>query len=289
MKVLLPEKGLVGPCFGVIRGLRMIKSAIHSVEKNGGRIVYHEYYMTKSSLRYAKLLEEAGLPVRSVESPDYGACDILSISPYGAPPSAFAKDMISQNRLLDSTCPIVAIFYQQVAEMTKQHRQVLIIGSKDDYESQTALKYSQGKATIISSCKDLDVLNWQDDFVILSQTTFPRDLFFEIVDKIRERASKAPVIIETGCPAWRKRVSASVKLGKDCQTLVIIGDDDSSFCSYVERLLSNTPRKIVRLDPDGELPDIATISTWAEPIGIVSSVSVTEPVIEKLKNKLEGI
>ncbi|MBN2160064.1 MAG: 4-hydroxy-3-methylbut-2-enyl diphosphate reductase [Spirochaetes bacterium] len=130
--------------------------------------------------------------------------------------------------LINLTCPRVAKVQSIINKYSAMGHHTVITGDADHAEVAGLMSYASGNVTVLSDIGDTASLPVSDAYLVVSQTTFDRQLFKKIVGRIQARYQNVTVV-DTICDATRDRqedVSLGIMNGID--TLVVVGGKNSA-------------------------------------------------------------
>jgi len=113
---------------------------------------------------------------------------------HGEPPSTYKMAEQNSIRIIDATCPVVLQLQKKILkhykEMNPLNSQIVIFGKMGHAEVNGLVGQTDGKAIVIEKITDLDLLDFNKNIYLFSQTTMSVDDFKEIVEEIQKRIHK---------------------------------------------------------------------------------------------------
>jgi 4-hydroxy-3-methylbut-2-enyl diphosphate reductase len=208
-----------GFCSGVKRAVDLAFEASKANERvyTYGPIVHNEQVVEK--------LKNIG--VETINELNDGINGTVIIRSHGISPKEYN---ILEDRaiyFIDGTCPLVKKIHKDVEEYKKQGYHMVIIGDKDHPEVKGIIGFAGEDYTVINGIDDISNIPLYSNIVVVSQTTYLREKWQTITERIKE-VIKDAVIIDTICYATKNRQLETEKLAKESDLMLIIGGRDSS-------------------------------------------------------------
>lgn len=213
-----------GFCFGVRRAVEIAEKA---AEKHGkvytlGELIHNEAAVEE--------LHKKG--VCAVNSVDEAAGEVLIIRSHGVPKSEKEKADRLCKAVLDATCPYVAKIHGIVSGLS-ENGSVIVLGDENHPEVVGIMGNSSPKAFAAKSFEEVDELfnsgaiGENDEVSLVVQTTFDREKFLDISQRIREKYPRVQ-IYSTICNATAGRQESTRELAKRAALMVVVGGKSSS-------------------------------------------------------------
>ena len=267
-----------GFCFGVKRA---VDSVYEQIEKGGsiytyGPIIHNE--------QVVKELEDKG--VKIIVSPDEleGISEgTVIIRSHGV--SREIYDMINARglKIVDATCPFVKKIHEIVKQESTQGRHIAVIGSREHPEVKGIVSYIEGDFTVIENEDEANDFTMPDnrELCVVSQTTFNRNKFQELVEIFKEKGYHV-IVANTICNATEERQTEAKRIASCVDAMIVIGGAGSSntqkLYEICKRECDNT-QYIQTLD-DLVLNSIESIKC----VGITAGASTPKKIIQEVQN-----
>ncbi len=187
--------------------------------------------------------------------------------------------------VIDATCPKVKKTHRICEDLAVNFQRVFIVGMKSHPEVKGILSRARGKGKIISSVEDVNAIPEFDDAGVLTQTTFRKSKFFEIVSEMIKKA-KVLKIHNTICEETVNRQKELYKIVKDVELLIVVGGRNSS---NTKRLYEMGKEQLETHHI--EIPEEIKYK-WLKgktKIGIVTGASTPLDLIEEVENKIRDL
>jgi len=174
-----------GFCFGVVYAIEKVEEYLNQ-EHNLyclGDIVHNN--------EEVKRLESKGL-----QTIDYSQLKELKntkvlIRAHGEPPETYKIALNNNIQLIDASCPVVLKLQSKIKngfdQIEKENGQLIIFGKKGHAEVNGLVGQTNGKAIVISSIDELDVIDFSRPISLFSQTTKSLKDFNLIIEEIKKR------------------------------------------------------------------------------------------------------
>jgi len=186
MQVTIDENS--GFCFGVVYAIAMAEDEL----ENSGQL-YCLGDIVHNDMEVARL-ENKGLQIINHEQlQDLRDCKVL-IRAHGEPPETYKLAIQNNIELIDASCPVVLKLQNRVKTAFDKTQpndgQMVILGKPGHAEVRGLLGQTGGEAIVITSDEDLDKIDFTRPIQFYSQTTKSTQLFYDLKQKIIQRAEK---------------------------------------------------------------------------------------------------
>ncbi len=268
-----------GFCAGVERAVDIVNRAIELFDSP--IYVKHEVVHNKFVI---KSLEEKG--VKFIE--DINVVPKKSILIYSAHGVSLKvrEDAESRNlKIFDATCPLVTKVHIEVHKHSELGRDVVLIGHNGHPEIEGTMgqyKSKTGHIHLIETIDDINnlVIN-NNDLAYVTQTTLSIDDTEQIIERLIKKFPniKAPIKDDI-CYATQNRQDAVKSILKFCDSLIVIGSDNSSNSRRLTELAAknNIPSYLIDNKGDINLDNFKDRKV----IGITAGASAPEILINEV-------
>lgn len=268
-----------GFCAGVERAVDIVNRAIELFDSP--IYVKHEVVHNKFVI---KSLEEKG--VKFIE--DINVVPKKSILIYSAHGVSLKvrEDAESRNlKIFDATCPLVTKVHIEVHKHSELGRDVVLIGHDGHPEIEGTMgqyKSKTGHIHLVETIDDIDnlVIN-NNDLAYVTQTTLSIDDTEQIIERLIKKFPniKAPIKDDI-CYATQNRQDAVKSILKFCDSLIVIGSDNSSNSRRLTELAAknNIPSYLIDNKGDINLDNFKDRKV----IGITAGASAPEILINEV-------
>lgn len=275
----------LGYCMGVRRA---IESAERALEEYRGKKVCSlgPLIHNRSALDD---LEKKGLHILDESRADTAGSDcVVIIRAHGISP-ALKSRLVRQNAvLIDSTCPRVTVSQKRAAEFSKKGCPVILAGDRGHAEVEGIKGYAESGFYCIEN-----LLEAQNTFpermdlhaLLLCQTTFSPGEFDKITDYLKSKISHLEVI-NTICPATKKRQDALFKLSERVDGVVVVGGKKSANTVRLFQKASSLVPHAVHIERASEIP---LFFKNLETVGVTAGASTPDSVIDEVVSALRSM
>ncbi len=209
-----------GFCFGVREA---IEKAEKAAEARNEKI--YSYGPLIHNKQVTDQLEEKGIQV--INDPNEAERgDAVIIRSHGV--GKWLYEIAEQKgwRLIDATCPFVARIHELVRTAEEKGERVLIVGDASHPEVKGINGWCSDAAVIVGNAEEIPELEDEHLFVV-AQTTIPKSLFHEVLEKLREQG-KSLSVNHTICSATENRQKSCMETAQKVELMLVLGDRKSS-------------------------------------------------------------
>jgi (E)-4-hydroxy-3-methyl-but-2-enyl pyrophosphate reductase len=152
----------------------------------------------------------------------------IAIRTHGIPVDELRRVKECAARVINLTCPRVARVQSIIKKHSAGGSHTIITGDRDHAEVVGLKSYAAAGFTVVSDIAETEAIPPADSYLVVSQTTFDRELFKKIVGRVQATRLNVTVF-DTICDSTRLRqedVIAGILAGTD--TLVVVGGKNSA-------------------------------------------------------------
>jgi len=224
--------------------------------------------------------------VTSLSEIPKGSRGTLLISAHGVPPEVYAEAKKLHLEVIDTTCPWVKKAQRIAKELADEERLVIIVGDKGHPEVKGLVGWSHDQALVIGNEAELNKISIPPEAKvgILAQTTQATERFDQIVAGIKKMVKEVKEY-DTICDATSKRQSAAVKIARQVELMLVVGDKMSANTRRLTELCTKTGTETHQLETAREL-DFAWLKN-KQRVGITAGASTPEWVIREVVEKIK--
>ena len=186
----------------------------------------------------------------------------------------------------DATCPYVKRIHNIVSEAEEQGRTPIIIGIPTHPEVEAIAGWCQDPH-VFENAEALEKWLLEDDtrqhmpLIMVSQTTSTEKLWKNCVETIKKLCTNCE-IFDTICSATEKRQSEAARLAQRCESMIVIGDRNSSNTKRLREICSEVCKHTCLIDSGADLSAADYIGTSS--VGITAGASTPEWIIKEVYN-----
>lgn len=270
-----------GFCAGVVRAIDVVKIAIDVygppifVRKE---IVHNRHVVDELRSAGAIFVEELS------EVPGGGR---VIFSAHGVSPAVRSEAQRRRLQVIDATCPLVTKVHLEATRFARRGYTILLIGHKDHDEVIGTLGEAPESSILVETESDVDGLEVSDPSKVcfLTQTTLSLDETTGIIARLKE---KFPLIqgppAQDICYATENRQLAVKAVAPQCQTLLVVGSQNSSNSRRLVEVCENLGVPSYLVDDCSEVR-----AQWLEgvdTIAVTAGASAPEHLVEELIESL---
>lgn len=177
-----------GFCFGVVNAIKSAEKELKTSKDNLyclGDIVHNNQEVDR--LKADGLHSIVHEDLKSLQGKK------VLLRAHGEPPSTYQIAKENNITIIDATCPVVLRLQQRInkcyMETRTQNAQIVIYGKKGHAEVNGLVGQTEGNAIVVEKIEDVEVLDFNKDIYLFSQTTKPLDGFHGIIEDIRAKIS----------------------------------------------------------------------------------------------------
>jgi len=213
-----------GFCFGVERAVNLVytESEKSSSVYTFGPIIHNEEVVNDLANKGVKV-------INTVEEISNLDGETVIIRSHGVSKDIYDIIRAKGLKIVDATCPFVRKIHKIVTKQCEEGRDIIIIGNNSHPEVEGIKGWCNRDVTVIENEVEALSFNKLTDskFCIVSQTTFNRKKFDELVEIITNKGYDI-VVLNTICNATADRQEEARKLSKRSDAMIVIGGKQSS-------------------------------------------------------------
>ena len=186
----------------------------------------------------------------------------------------------------DATCPYVKRIHNIVSEAEEQGRAPIIIGIPTHPEVEAIAGWCQDPH-VFENAEALEKWLLEDDtrqhmpLIMVSQTTSTEKLWKNCVETIKKLCTNCE-IFDTICSATEKRQSEAARLAQRCESMIVIGDRNSSNTKRLREICSEVCKHTCLIDSGADLSAADYIGKSS--VGITAGASTPQWIIKEVYN-----
>jgi (E)-4-hydroxy-3-methyl-but-2-enyl pyrophosphate reductase len=277
MKVLLAKSA--GFCMGVRRAVETTLDVIQK-EDTGvstfGPLIHNPQVLN--------LLGERGVKVlKDVPAQESGT---VIIRAHGIPPDQKEKLKMAGATVKDATCPHVVRVQVIIRKYLKQGYGTVIIGDRNHAEVEGLMGFAGSLGQVVSVLEDVEKLQLDSPYIIVSQTTQDETVFEELSGMILGRFPGGKVF-NTICDATHKRQEEVRILCQDVEAMVVVGGKNSANTQRLAEIAKGMGCPVFLVETEDEL-DLGVLAKY-ESVGVTAGASTPTWMINRVVRILEAI
>ncbi len=232
------------------------------------------------------ILEKRGL--RTVRDEEPLTDKTAAIRTHGIPREKLSKIRSEAKRVINLTCPRVAKVQAIINKHSRDGAFTIITGDEDHAEVIGLKSYARSGVMVISKADDIHPIPPAERYLVVSQTTFDRELFDAIIRRLDEELKDRLLVFDTICDSTRDRqhdVAAAIARGID--VLVVVGGRNSANTRRLADLGRERGVRTFHIETADELP--ADSFNKTDYVFITAGASTPGWIINNVLEKLFSI
>ncbi len=180
----------------------------------------------------------------------------VAIRTHGIPYQRLKEIKKRARRLINLTCPRVARVQGIIKKYSRDGYFTLITGDDDHAEVISLKSYATSGVKVVSEICDIDAIPDSERYLVVSQTTFDRELFERIISVLTARFPGKVTIFNTICDSTYNRqedVVEAVERGVD--VLVVVGGKNSANTRRLADIGRDRGVRTFHIETESELDD----------------------------------
>ena len=159
-------------------------------------------------------------------------------------------------RIINLTCPKVSKVQAIIKSHSNKEYFVIIVGDKNHAEVKSLKSFAENGCKVISSCKGIKNIPVASKYLLVSQTTFDKEIFNQIKDILKLKF-KHIVIKDTICDSTSHRQDDLLKAQeKGINTLIVVGGKNSANTRRLAEIGKNYGFKTYHIETKFELNNL---------------------------------
>jgi 4-hydroxy-3-methylbut-2-en-1-yl diphosphate reductase len=266
---------VLGVCMGVRRALTIVEETLAG---NPGTPIHTLGPLIHNPRTVEDLRRRGVVPVDRLDEVRGG---IVVIRAHGVGPETLREIAARGLRVVDATCSHVLRVQRIVAEHAAKGYFALIAGDAGHGEVKGIRAYA-GRSAVVSTAAEARAVDLSSPALVVSQTTFRRQDYREIVAVLKEREPTIAVF-DTSCALTETRQDSLRRLADRVDALLVIGGRESANTRWLHQTALQTGKPAWHIEGAGEIP--AEIARYAS-VGISAGASTPDAIIAEVERAL---
>jgi len=208
----------------------------------------------------------------------------LMLSAHGSAPEVVQAALDNGGYLVDAVCPLVTKVHHEVKVRASKGYQIVYVGHEGHEEAVGTMAVAPESIHRVESVDEVARLpEFSERVALLAQTTLSHRDWSDVLDATRDRFPQMWVPGRSDlCFATTNRQSALAALAARCDTIVVIGSENSSNTRALEKLAREAGcAQVYRVNHAAELPD-----DLKGTVGVTAGASAPERLVEDVIARL---
>ena len=271
-----------GFCFGVVNA---ICKAEQELEKGTlyciGDIVHNNLEVERLRKKGLKTIEHDEFSLLS-------NCRVL-FRAHGEPPASYQIAEKNHIEIIDASCPVVLNLQKRIRKAYENNKdagaQVVIYGKQGHAEVVGLVGQTQGEAIVIEKEEDLNLIDYDRQVLLFSQTTKSLDGFQRIADILRERCRAGLDVNDTICRKVANRIPQLREFAKQHDIVIFVSGKKSSNGKQLFSVCKEANSHTYFVQSAAEVT--ADMFEGVKSVGISGATSTPRWIMEEIRHKIE--
>jgi 4-hydroxy-3-methylbut-2-enyl diphosphate reductase len=273
-----------GFCAGVDRAIEIVERALARF----GAPIYVRHEIVHNTFVVNDLKAKGAIFIEELDEVPPGAT--LVFSAHGVSKAVQADAAARGFHVFDATCPLVTKVHMEVAKLSRQGYEFIMIGHKGHPEVEGTMGQLDAGIHLVEDVADVARVQpgQTDKLAIVTQTTLSVDDAAEIKSAIRERFpnSREPKQQDI-CYATQNRQDAVKVMSRQVDVVIVVGSPTSSNSNRLAELARKLGVSSYMVDRADELrPE------WLEGkarVGLTAGASAPEVLVEEVIDRIKSL
>lgn len=285
IKVLLANPR--GFCAGVDRAIEIVERAL---EMHGAPI-YVRHEVVHNRFVVENLEQKGAVFVEDLHEVPEGS--ILIFSAHGVSNEVRREAAKRELKIFDATCPLVTKVHVEVAKMSRDGKEIIMIGHQGHPEVEGTMgqiEKDKGLIYLVETTDDVASLQVRDEnnLTYVTQTTLSMDDAAKVIESLKRRfPSITGPKKDDICYATQNRQDAVKKMVNLCDLVIVVGSPNSSNSNRLCEVARNANVEAYMVDQAAQLQE-----SWLKNkrcVGITAGASAPEILVRQVLERLEEI
>ena len=281
-EILLAEPR--GFCAGVDRAIEIVERALLKF----GRPIYVRHEIVHNTYVVNDLKAKGAIFIEDLADVPPGAT--LIYSAHGVPKAVRAEAAARGFQTFDATCPLVTKVHVEVAKLSKEGFQFIMIGHKGHPEVEGTMGQLHEGIFLVEDVADVATVQvtTPDKLAVVTQTTLSVDDTAEILAAVKARF---PNVRETKkqdiCYATQNRQDAVKLLSPQVDVVIVVGSPTSSNSNRLRELAERLGTPAYMVDSSDDLD-----AAWLEGrprVGLTAGASAPDVLVQQVIGRLKAL
>ncbi len=281
-EILLAEPR--GFCAGVDRAIDIVEHALAKF----GRPIYVRHEIVHNTYVVNDLKEKGAIFIEDLAEVPPGAT--LVFSAHGVSKAVQREAQERGFHVFDATCPLVSKVHMEVAKLSREGYEFIMIGHKGHPEVEGTMGQLDAGIHLVEDVEDVARVQpaQTERLAVVTQTTLSVDDAAEIMAAVRERfpAIRQPKQQDI-CYATQNRQDAVKIMSRDVDVVIVVGSPTSSNSNRLAELARKLGVPAYMVDSAGELQ-----AEWLEGkmrVGLTAGASAPDVLVQAVMARIKSL
>ncbi|HIU64730.1 MAG TPA: 4-hydroxy-3-methylbut-2-enyl diphosphate reductase, partial [Candidatus Avacidaminococcus intestinavium] len=278
MKIILASS--MGFCFGVQRAVDLATKLSKEEIKAAtfGPLIHNPQLVEK--------LKQQGINCKNTLH-EFQTNEKVIIRSHGVGPEIYQQIESLSLSYADATCPFVKKAQIAAQNFANNDYLPIIIGEKEHPEVKSIKAWGGATAFVVESEADFSQIPFVKKYGVVAQTTFNKDRFKDLLQKIQTAKPGNYEVNLTICSATESRQTAALELASISDAIIVIGGKNSANTKHLVELVSQVCSRVYHIETAEEITKnmLHNITT----VGVTAGASTPDWLIKEAVNKMESM
>ena len=270
------EEIIVAKSAGFCPGVRKAIEQVVALADSGKKPVYTLGQLIHNT-QVTQMLAMKNIVAISTPEQATDKTGVLVIRAHGITPDLQRSIESCEMTVVDATCPLVKHAQNLIAKFAVQDYHTVIVGDEDHAEVIALMGYAQNRVNVVSTMQEAQALPHFDKLHIVSQTTQPESMFYEIAEELKKHADECQVS-NTICQPTKDRQAETIEQAKHADLVIVVGGKHSANTARLASLCEGLSKHVQHVETEEELDEALVKS--AKKIFITAGASTPSWIIE---------
>ena len=279
------EEIIVAKSAGFCPGVKQAVDRVLALEASGKKPVYTLGPLIHNR-QVTHMLEMKGIVAIDTPEQAQDKRGVLVIRAHGITPDLQKQIESQEMTVIDATCPLVKHAQNIIAKFAVQDYHTIIVGDKEHAEVIGLIGYTQGRCHVVSTLSEAQALPHFEKVNVVSQTTQPESMFYEIAEEIKKHADVCQ-ISNTICQPTKDRQKETIEQAKNADLVIVVGGKHSANTARLAELCRGLCKHVQHVETEDELDEKQIISS--PKIFITAGASSPQWVIDSVAFRVKTL
>jgi 4-hydroxy-3-methylbut-2-en-1-yl diphosphate reductase len=281
-EILLAEPR--GFCAGVDRAIEIVEQALDKF----GAPIYVRHEIVHNTFVVNDLKTKGAIFIENLD--EVPANSTLVFSAHGVPKAVEHEAKSRGFRIFDATCPLVSKVHVEVAKLSKEGYEFIMIGHKGHPEVEGTMGQLSEGIHLVEDVAQVSLVNPKQTelLAVVTQTTLSIDDAAEILDAVKKRFPqiRSPKLQDI-CYATQNRQDAVKLMSPQVDVVIVVGSPTSSNSNRLRDVAAKFGTPSYMVDDASELK-----TEWfhgSQRVGLTAGASAPDILIQAVIAKLREL
>ena len=210
----------------------------------------------------------------------------LVIRTHGITPATRREIKKRGYNINDATCPLVMKVQSIIKRHARKGYSTVIVGDKNHAEVEGLLGFSEGRGKVVENLAEVDSLPSMGKICVVAQTTFDKNLYEKISQRILKFFPEA-MIFKTTCDATDERQVEVINLAKSVDAVIVVGGKNSANTARLAKISRSSGVPTFLIETEKEINEEQL--NGFQSIGVTAGASTPNWMINRVMEKVKSV